>query len=191
MPTSDEWNSSSLIQCFEFLLEEIKLFTIHNLFTPDIGLLLSLFIGFLKQPRDVFHSSFLFPFHQQWGARHKQSLDWFQTKISTPPALFQLNPEAYTIWKEWPAHWRCFHVHLLYEYKYAKNERNKIKSGCKCAGKPKPPAFHHWNHQLILINAITNLMNQVFEPFMTFWKQVPLLPDTSPVITSVSCPESA
>lgn len=176
MPTPDEWKSASVNQVIQFLLDDMKILIPHGLFHPDVGIILSLFLGYLKKPREQFTAVQLVPLHNEWGKRRSAVLSWFNQPIN-PTVLhpvFKDNEEVLTLWVEWPAHWRCLHTAILKEDREAKAEQAKVKSGCKCAGKPKPPAYHHWANRIHLLNAISTVLNQVIGPFMNYWKRIPL-----------------
>lgn len=178
MPTPEEWKTANAITVIEYLLKDMNVLIPHGLFHVDIGIILSLFLGFMKRPIHEFKPEQLAPLHTEWGKRRPGILKFFQQPIDQtqlhPIFKQQDNTEVLHLWIEWPAHWRCLHAAILRADRNARSEQAKVKSGCKCASKPKPPAFHHWGNQIYLYNALAMVFNQFLNPFLAFWRKVPL-----------------
>lgn len=178
MPTAEEWKNANVIQCIEYLLDDMKRLLPYGLIHPDVGIILSLFLGFLKKPRDQFTPIQLAPLHTEWGKRRQNVFNYFNQPISDKvlnPVFTDPSQEGILqLWVEWPAHWRCLHSALLKADRDAKAEQGKVKTGCKCANKPKPPAYHHWGNRVILLNAVSTVLNQLIGPYMNWWKRIPL-----------------
>lgn len=178
MPTPDEWKAASVNQCIDYLLDDMKKLLPYGLVHPDVGIILSLFLGFLKKPLDQFTPIQMTPLHNEWGKRRQGIFNYFNQaindKVLNPVFADSTKENVLLLWVEWPAHWRCLHTAILKEDREAKAEQAKVKSGCKCANKPKPPAYHNWGNRVILLNAVSTVLNQMINPFMTWWKRVPL-----------------
>lgn len=176
MPTPDEWRNASVIKVIEYLVEDIKVLLQYNLVNYDVGVILTLFLGFLKRPKEEYKPQQLIPLQNEWNKRKKNILNWYNQVVNQTQLLpvFVENEDILKLWVELPSHWKSLHTAIIREDREARAEQAKAKKGCNCASKPKPAIYYHWANRIQLLNALSNTINTLIGPLMNFWAKVPL-----------------